>query len=402
MPVLDTSSSSSRIKVLFCADILIRDFDGASRTMYQLIDRIPRDRFDFLFVTGMAPKEDIGYPVVKTPNITAPINTTYKIALPALARRRVQAAIDDFDPDIIHIASPSPLGNFVHQWNRSKDRKVITIYHTHFLSYIQYYLHRLPFLVDYATKQVAASQRRFYSKADLIYIPTLQMSTELRAHDFDTSTMKLWQRGLNHTVFHPGRKDRAAMTNIVGNELPTIIFASRLVWEKNLSTLINIYKALEARDMPYNMVIAGDGVARATLEAKMPRARFLGTVDHETLAMLYASSDVFVFPSISETYGNVVVEAMACGCPAVIARGGGSQSLVEDGVTGYLCEPDDSDAYVSKIDELISSPTLGASMSRAGLDYTRGLDWEVLASTYFSDVEKLYKNQPITDLVDDA
>ena len=378
-----------KTKVAFFADILVKNFDGASRTMFQLIERIPKDDFEFLFFCGLPPEHDIGHEVMKIPTIPIPFNSTYRLAIPMFSWFSMRKRLKAFKPDVIHIASPSPLGDFAFQFKRRRKIPVITIYHTHFLSYIDYYLRTLPFLVRPAKKTVAFGQKMFYDQSDLMYIPTQQMVSELNAFGFDTGKMKIWQRGINHTLFNPKKKDLSVIRAITKNEKPNIIFASRLVWEKNLGTLIKVYRESKERGDKYNFIIAGDGVAKEVLEEKMPDAFMLGKIDHEKLATLYASADVFLFPSVSETYGNVVVEAMASGCPCVIAKGGGSQSLVNHGETGFLCEPNNPTDYLDRVDEIIDSDELRDRFIANGLEYTKTLDWDLLAKTYFEDVQRL-------------
>jgi len=379
-----------KTKVAFFADILVKNFDGASRTMFQLIERIPKEDFEFMFFCGLPPENDIGHEVMKIPTVPIPFNSTYRLAIPMFSWFSMRKRLKAFNPDVIHIASPSPLGDFAFQYNWGRnDVPVITIYHTHFLSYIDYYLRTLPFLIKPAKSTVAFGQRMFYNQSKLMYVPTQQMVNELKDFGFDTGKMKIWQRGINHDLFNPQKKDLNAIKAITNNDKPNIIFASRLVWEKNLGTLIKIYRESKENGDKYNFIIAGDGTAREVLEEKMPDAYLLGKIDHEKLAILYASSDIFLFPSVSETYGNVVVEAMASGCPCVIAKGGGSQSLVSHGKTGFLCEPNDPKNYLERIDEILSSEQLRNTFITNGLAYTKTLDWDLLAKTYFTDVQSL-------------
>jgi len=378
-----------KIKVAFFADILVKDFDGASRTMFQIIERIPKDQFEFLFFCGMPPGTDIGHEVMKIPTIPIPFNSTYRLAIPMFSWFSMRKKLKAFKPDVIHIASPSPLGDFAFQFKRRRKIPVITIYHTHFLSYIDYYLRTLPFLVRPAKNTVAFGQRLFYDQSDLMYIPTQQMVDELKEFGFDTQKMKIWQRGINHELFNPTKKDLSYIRSVTQNDKPNIIFASRLVWEKNLATLIKIYRLSKKMGDRFNFIIAGDGVAKDTLSKKMPDAFMLGKIDHKELAIWYASADLFLFPSISETYGNVVVEAMASGCPCVIAKGGGSQSLVRHGETGFLCSPNDPDDYYRRIEEIIYSEDLRERFIKNGLAYTKNLDWDILANVYFRDVKAL-------------
>lgn len=378
-----------KIKIAFFADILVKDFDGASRTMFQIIERIPKDEFEFLFFCGMPPTEDIGHEVFRVPSIPIPFNSTYKLAIPMFSWFSMRKRLNEFRPDVIHIASPSPLGDFAFQYKRRRDIPVITIYHTHFLSYIGYYLRTLPFLVKPALKTVAYGQKRFYDQSSLMYIPTTQMVDELKEFKFDTAKMKIWQRGMDHELFNPSKKDVPRIKALTENDKPNILFASRLVWEKNLATLIRIYRKSKEEGDKYNFIIAGDGVAENALVDKMPGAYMLGKVDHDTLAALYASADVFLFPSVSETYGNVVVEAMASGCSCVIAKGGGSQSLVDHGRTGFLCDPEDESDYLARIDQVINDPSLKEEFVTNGIEYTKTLNWETLGEIYFDDVARL-------------
>ncbi len=378
-----------KIKVAFFADILVKDFDGASRTMFQIIERIPKDEFEFVFFCGMPPEEDIGHEVFQVPSVPIPFNSTYRLAIPMFSWFSMRKRLKEFRPDVIHIASPSPLGDFAFQYKRSRNIPVITIYHTHFLSYISYYLRPLPFLAKPAVKTVAFGQKKFYDQSSLMYIPTMQMVDELKEFKFDTSKMKIWQRGMNHELFNPSKRDLSRIKAITKNDKPNILFASRLVWEKNLATLIRIHRRSKEEGDKYNFIIAGDGVAQNALAKKMPGAFMLGKVDHDTLAALYASADVFLFPSVSETYGNVVVEAMASGCPCVIARGGGSQSLVDHGNTGFLCDPENESDYLDRIDQLMSNPSLKDEFMTKGIIYTKTLNWDSLCETYFDDVARL-------------
>lgn len=382
--------SNKRIKVAFFAEILIKDFDGASRTMFQLIDRIPNDDFEYLFFCGTEPKEEFPYKIIKTPTISTVFNASYSASFPYTMKSELIKQLDEFNPDVIHIATPSFLGFFGIKYAKERNIPVLSIYHTHFISYMQYYF-KIPALIRFFERQVATKYRQFYNRADMVYVPTQQMIHELEGHQVESSRLKLWQRGMNHKLFNPAKRDIKFLKNITGNDKPTIIYASRIVWEKNVKTLIETYQEAQKAGKDWNWVIAGDGLAQDAAMSKMPGAIFLGHVGHDELSKLYASCDVFVFPSISETYGNVVVEAMASGCIPVIARGGGSQSLVQDGVTGYLCEPNNPTDYINNIDKVLADSHAREKMQEEGYKYTAKLDWDILADTYFNDLKSLVK-----------
>ena len=378
-----------KIKAVFFAEILIEDFDGASRTMFQLIRRIPHDRFEFLFICGVGPAELFGFECLRIPAMTLPMNSSYRMALPQLARRRLRKKLAAFAPEVIHIATPSLLGEYALQYAARMHLPVLSIYHTHFISYIDYYLRRLPALIPFVKSKVAISQRKFYNRCDLIYVPAEGIIAELVAMNIEAARIKLWKRGMDTGLFSPQKRNPELMHRLTGNDRPTILYASRLVWEKNLETLFRIYDRCQSRPLPYNFMLAGDGVARPACESRLPQAIFTGKVDHATLAELYASADVFVFPSISESYGNVVLEAMASGLPCVIADGGGSRDFIEQGVNGFKCAPNDETEYVEQIERILQDKDLWQQLSTAGRRYSQTFDWAQLAEVYFEDLQTL-------------
>jgi glycosyltransferase involved in cell wall biosynthesis len=372
-----------KTKVAFFADILVRDFDGACRTIFHILDRIPKDQFEFLFITGKRPEKDFPFKVLEIPNMKIPFNGNYSMAFPAINYFSIRRKLDTFKPDVIHIASPSLLGNFALDYAESRGLPKVSIYHTHFISYVSYYLHDTPILTQLAEKAVINGQRKFYNRCDLILVPTAAIRNELIGYGFSAEKLVLWQRGLDHVVFNPGKKNRNEIARLMENNHPILLFASRMVWEKNLKILVDLYDLYEKEETRINFLMVGDGVAREEMEKMMPRAKFLGKVGQTQLGQLYASADIFVFPSISETYGNVVVEALACGIPCIVGDGGGSASFINQGINGFKCDPNNPADFKEKIDLVINSPLLRSQMSKAGIKSTASLDWKTLVDKYF-------------------
>jgi len=129
---------AKKIRVAFFSDILVKDFDGAIKTMYQLINRIPDDRFEYLFICGVAPRHKFPYRVVRVPSVIIPFNISYRSALPGLAARKLRRILNDFNPDVVHISTPSLLGFFGLSYAKEYQIPVLSIYHTHFISYMRY------------------------------------------------------------------------------------------------------------------------------------------------------------------------------------------------------------------------------------------------------------------------
>ncbi|MDD4777880.1 MAG: glycosyltransferase family 1 protein [Fermentimonas sp.] len=387
---IDDRETIDKVRVAFFNDVLVKDFDGAVKTMYQLINRIDPARFEYLFFCGMPPKQKTSLNIVKVPSIIIPFNISYRAALPGLSKRKLFKRLNDFHPEVIHISTPSFLGFFALKYAKENNIPVLAIYHTHFISYMKYYF-KIPFIVKWAESLIEKLYIKFYNNCDIVYVPTHFMMRELVEHGISKKVLKQWHRGLDTKLFNPGKKNIEYIKNITGNDKPCVLYASRIVWEKNIETLFDIYDKVEEEEIDVNFIVAGDGAAEAEARQRMPNAFFLGKLDQDSLGTLYASSDIFVFPSISESYGNVVVEATACGCIPVIARGGGSQALVDDGKTGFLCEPNDANDYIEKIKLLLNDDELKGKMQAEGSKYISLLSWDSLAKNYFTDIEQLAK-----------
>lgn len=391
-------SLKRKIRVAFFADILTRDYDGAIKTMYQLIDHIPEDKFEFMFFTGSSPIGTFKHKVFEIPTLILPFNSNYTASLPVLCQANMTKALNHFKPDIIHIATPSPLGFWGLSYAKRNRIPVLTIYHTDFLSYVKHYFNRAPLLIRPIESIVKLIYWNFYNFCQLVYVPTSPMIDELKACGVSARNMKLRQRGIDGAIFNPSKKDPEFIQQLIGNNKPCLLFASRLVWEKNLKTLFRIYDEVEAQQLNVNFLVAGSGVAEADARKRMKNAIFLGYLDHETLSKVYAASDIFVFPSVSETFGNVVVEAMACGCVPVIARGGGTQSLVRNSENGFLCDPDDANEYAQKIELLLTNAVVRRTMQLNGIHFASTMKWDHLVNEYFFDLEMLFSSHlPFSD-----
>jgi glycosyltransferase involved in cell wall biosynthesis len=388
-----------KVKVAFFADILVENFDGAVRTIFQLIKRIDTERFEYLFIYGSGPDKLWGFDSLKIPTVVLPFNKNYAVALPVLAQKQLNKKLLDFAADVVHISTPSFLGNFGLDYANRSGLPVISIYHTHFISYVDYYLKYAPFLIKGLKQRIAKGHKSFYNRCDKVYVPSESIKQELCDMGVYPSKTKIWKRGIDTSLFSPAKRDSGIIKRLTGNNNPTIIFASRLVWEKNLETLFAIYDEMQARKVLVNFLIVGDGTALLSCEARMPKAIFTGRVDHQQLSILYASSDVFLFPSVSEAYGNVVAEAMASGLPCVIADGGGSKDFIEQGITGFKCNPYDAEDYANKIELVLNNPLLRHQFVEESLKLSRLLSWQQLTDTYFEDVRILAakpSNRPLS------
>ena len=187
--------------------------------------------------------------------------------------------------------------------------------------------------------------------------------------------VSLWARGVDLQRFDPAKRDPAwRSAHGVAADEPMLLFASRLVREKRLATVIGMAERLRSGP-PHRIAFVGEGPERPMLEAALPDAIFTGFLVGEALPTAYASSDIFVFPSDTETFGSVTLEAMASGLPTLCADATGSRSLVEPGVTGFLEPADDDEAFARRALALIQDPALRRRMGDAARERSRLFSW---------------------------
>jgi glycosyltransferase involved in cell wall biosynthesis len=220
------------------------------------------------------------------------------------------------------------------------------------------------------------------------------MKSHLLEWGLKTENIRIWGRGIDKDIFNIDVKVENLSQKLFKNNDPILLFASRLVWEKNLETLSNLYHFLLKKDLKYNFLIIGDGTAREELEQLMPKAKFLKNVTQKELSVYYASSDLFIFPSDTETFGNVLLEAMCCGLPIVAADGGSNADLVRNYVDGLIVPTNDLKAYEAAISIILLNKNY---FSTNALRNPKLLKWDDVVDNFIDQLTEEVK--PITEKV---
>lgn len=237
-----------------------------------------------------------------------------EIRLAWLPYRQVHRMLREFDPHAVHIATEGTLGTAARRWCRHQDIPFTTSYHTQFPEYLRARA-PIPLALSYA------HLRRFHGAAQRTMVSTPSMQRQLEQRGF--ANLARWTRGVDTELFRPRAKDFLSLPR------PIAMYVGRVAVEKNIEAF------LEMR-FPGSKVVVGDGPARVTLAAKYPMASFVGYQRGEALAQHMAAADVFVFPSLTDTFGLVMLEAMACGVPVAAFPVTGPVDVVRPGVTGSL------------------------------------------------------------------
>jgi glycosyltransferase involved in cell wall biosynthesis len=305
---------------------------------------------------------------VSVPSVPVPGRPEYRITVgfPDSAQNRLK----EFEPSLIHLATPDVLGFRAMRWAQTNRIQIVASYHTHFTSYLKYY--NLDMLESLGWKYL----EWFYSQCKHIYVPSPSMADKLNDEGIDEG-VRIWARGVDTEQFNPKHRNMEWRRSVgLRDEAKVVTFVSRLVWEKNLQTYVDTIKKLQKRYSNIRALVVGDGPAKKELEHMLPEAHFTGFITGDELSRAYASSDVFLFPSETETFGNVTLEAMSSGLPCVVADATGSRSLVESGVNGFLAPPRDTEAFAECVGKIAEDPSLWKKMGTAARQKAEAYSWE--------------------------
>jgi len=249
---------------------------------------------------------------------TVPCPTYPDIRLSIMPGRRVNQRIREYAPQAIHIATEGPLGMAARAYALRKGLPYTTAYHTRFPEYVHARI-RLPLSVTYRFL------RWFHGKAKAIMVPTQVVKNDLEAFGFAPDRVVLWSRGVDLDLFKPGPEMPNDLTK------PIFLYVGRVAVEKNIDAFLDL-------DLPGSKWVAGAGPELARLKAQYPDVRFTGVLGQTELATLYNAADVFIFPSKTDTFGLVLLEALACGCPVAGYPVTGPVDVIGDSPAGALDE----------------------------------------------------------------
>ena len=356
------------MRIAYFAGSMLPGQDGVTRVLYRMTEALRAEQIDHMFVSPVLPPEGSRpVPMLAVPSCSFPLYRDYRMASPD--PRFFSRDVLAFRPDLIHIHSPCSLGHAAVHFGRRHRIPVIATYHTHFASYAEYY--NIRFLEPFGWTYL----RCLYGRCETLLVPSQPIMDELSGHGF--RRLRLLPHGVDTDTFRPELRSatwKARHGIPAGHHV--LLYAGRLVWEKDLRTLVATYEHLRSARSDISFVLAGDGPIRQELESLMPRAIFLGHLSGRSLAESYASADLFVFPSTTETFGNVILEAMASGIVPVCAHKGGAAGVIEDGVNGILCEPWRGEAMGLAIDTLLNDPVRRRSLARNALAHARQQSWQ--------------------------
>jgi len=367
------------MRIALFAETFLPKWDGIAHTLCRLLEHLAAaGHTSIMFAPRGAPSVYAQTPIVGLPCFRFPLYPDLRLVPPLV---HVEKQLQAFHPDLIHVVNPVSLGWVGLRHARKLDLPVVASYHTNVPDYAVRY--GLPWL----RKPLWAYFRRIHNQADLNLCPSRFTRDELVAHGFER--IRLWGRGVDTQRFHPAHRTAEWRNYLSGGQpdAPLLLFVGRVALEKRIDWLRPLFETLpQAR-----LAIVGDGPARRQIEklfANTPTV-FTGYLQGEALARAYASADLFVFPSATETFGNVVLEAMASGLPVVVARAGGPVDHVRHGENGLTFDPNDLQDMLEQVQRLVLTPGLIQTLGANARAYAETQTWTAILDGLLKDYESV-------------
>lgn len=311
--------------------------------------------------------------LVSIPSVSIPFRSEYR--LPLTLSAKVRRDLEAFNPNILHISSPDRVSRQAVKWSKKRHLPILCSVHTRFETYLRYY--NLAFMEPVLEAWI----RRLYRKCDALVAPSESFAQVLREQRMNYD-IDIWSRGVDREIFNPSQRDMAWRRGLgIADDMPVIGFLGRLVMEKGLDVFSDTIDQLKRRNIPHQVLVIGDGPARPWFESRIPDAKFAGFQVGSELGRAVASMDIFFNPSVTEAFGNVTLESMASGLPVVAAKATGSQSLVEDKVSGRLIAPGAINQFADALQAYCLDKDFRAQHGAAGAQRSLDFSWDAINQT---------------------
>jgi glycosyltransferase involved in cell wall biosynthesis len=344
--------------------------EGANQALNRLVDHLEKRAGCTVRVYSPVSERPAFEPagtLVPIPSIPLPVRSEFRLALGL--PRATRDDIRSFAPHLVHVSTPDILNTRAQGLAKQMRVPIVASMHTRFETYLDYYG------LGWLRPLAEAHLRRFYRRSDHVVAPTPALVEEIRRMRGDDNA-SVWSRGVDRSLFNPHRRDLGWRRGLgLRDDEIALLFFGRLVLEKGIRTFVEVVQILQKRGAPVRAMVVGAGPAAAEFAA-LPGTILTGHLEEADLARAVASADMMLTPSTTETFGNVVLEAMASGLPVVSADAPSARALLVDGETGLLCPPRDALAYADKIMELVAAPAFRRQIGAAARRASNAYSWE--------------------------
>ncbi|KHF39705.1 glycosyltransferase family 4 protein [Halalkalibacter okhensis] len=375
------------VRIAIFTDTYSPEINGVAKTLQRLTGYLERNQIEFKV---FAPDGKTSVPAVGQIERFASLPFLFypecRIALPNPSH--IKQSLEQFKPTLIHVATPLNLGLYGLHYGKKHHIPMVASYHTHFDDYLHYY--HIPFLQKWLWKYMIWFHRSF----ERIYVPSESTRDKLSNHSFHED-LEIWGRGIDHTYYTPIKKTDEIRQKYQISQSKILLYVGRIAPEKEVDIAIRTFHSLprHIKDDTH-LLIVGDGPQLKLWSGHQnEQMTFTGFLEGEQLANVYASSDLFLFPSSTETFGNVVLEAMASGLPVIGANAGGVQHLIDHGKTGYLCKTRDVKDFTKHTAMLLDDHSRRNQFAKAARQFALTKSWdEIFAQLLISYYEVIKRN----------
>lgn len=379
------------MKVLYFTDTYLPQINGVTNTLHKLGKYLDKSNIEYMFFVPSYSNNSINFNekcVQRFKSVSLPIYPECRLSIPFYSN--LFKLSDKFKPDIIHLMTPAGLGLAGLKYAQERGIPVVSSFTTSFDIYLKYY--NLEFLNNILWNFL----RWFHNSCLINFTPSQDTSNLLKSKEI--RNIKISSRGIDTDIFNPDHKNPQLLRKYNLQKKITFLYVGRLAKEKDLDILIkSICKINIHYKDKVQFIITGDGPYALDLKKSTPNnVVFTGYLKGKELSSLYASCDVFVFPSSTETFGNVVLEAMASGLPVITSNSGGVKDSIINGYNGFLCQQRDSDSFTQSMVKFINSNSLISKMSLNARQSTLKKSWDnifdVLTDDYYALINTILSN----------
>jgi len=377
-------ATSSSLRVAVVTETYPPEVNGVAMTLAYIVDGLQRRNHRIQLIRPRqhateSPARNLHFEEVLSRGVPIPRYQGLRIGLPA--KQALFRLWSLKRPDVVHIATEGPLGWSALTAAAQLKLPVSTGFHTNFHSYSQHYG------VGFLKKPIAAYLRKFHNRAQATLVPTEDLRRELAAQGFEN--LRVVSRGVDTRLFPPARRSPQLRRDWgAADGEPVALYVGRIAPEKNLKLVVGAFSSMRTRVPRARLVMVGDGPERAALAARHPGIVFAGVRSGEDLAAHYASADVFLFPSLTETFGNVTLEAMASGLAVVAYDYAAAQQHIAHERSGLLVPFDNGEAFVRLATALVADPGRAALLRVHARASAERIDWD----NVFDDFETVLRD----------
>lgn len=360
------------MKVALFTDTYVPEVNGAAKALARWTDYLDANRIEWKVFAPADPRADVRAErgkIERFASIPFLFNSDSRVAIPNLLR--IKRLVSEFQPTIIHVATAFSMGLCGRYFARKRNIPLIASYHTFWDQYLpDYYL-------GWAVPLQWKYMRQFHLPCAKVLVPSQSAKAYLARHGLER--LDIWGRGVDTARFRPiPNRDEVLRSFAVEPEKFTILYVGRIAKEKNVDVLIEAYNKLDPeirRQTQLLLVGGGPLLEQMKSDNRNPSIHYYGFVEGQPLYDIYAAADLFVFPSVTETFGNVVLEAMASGTPVIGADAGGVGEIIAHQETGLLCKPGDTDSFRQAMTVMIRDTALRERLASSGLELARRQSW---------------------------